>query len=201
MLGILPLSVLSAPCVFVLPSLELKLLSLRLRSGLSVTFPAVSVCSVLCHSIIWKQVTDEITEAHVADQWLSLGHMSGKEPLRPSHNKSIVRTTHKNDVTGLTNYALVGGLELEVSSSLCLATINHGFLKRTVFFFHVCCWIFSWVTDPVSLLWLVRAHALSHKAFLSGTKSVYCERGEHSFETHGENVTYHIEAITCLFPR
>lgn len=46
--------------------------------------------------------------------------------------------------------------------------------------------------------WLARTHALPHKAFLSGTKSVYCGQGGHSFQTHGGDLTPHIQVIGKL---
>lgn len=47
-------------------------------------------------------------------------------------------------------------------------------------------------------LWLARMHARPHKAFLSGTKSVYCGQGRHSFQTHGGDLTPRIQVIGWL---
>lgn len=60
------------------------------------------------------------------------------------------------------------------------------------------CIRWGWVTDLVSSLWLARTHTLTHKAFLSETKSVYCGQGGYSFQTHGGDLTHHIQVIGWL---
>lgn len=82
--------------------------------------------------------------------------------------------------------------QVQESSRSYLATINYSMLKHAsnkFCNFSSVLLIFSmldggWVTDLVSSLWLARTHTLLHKAFLSGTKSVYCGQGGHSFQTH-----------------